>query len=372
MTLPKFLEKFPKPQEMDRHFGGRRLHVWYGHVHVDSVEGWVDNPRIDLERKRMKEIVGDRPLTQDEVFELMKNDRSMKLRVLRDDILKNELKEPIVLSKSGRLLDGNRRYFAVRFLLDTMDTTDPNRRDYELLPCYVLSNSTTPEDEAMVLVEENFNPSLKQEWPDYVKSLFIRGDLDKGLTTSKIADKYNWTKGKVEETRKIIQIIDDFCSFAEGEEDLEDEFGGGLGLSETEAEKIAADNYQFFNESQKSFRQQLESDLNFKVAFYRWIAEGKFASFPEVRIAYEAWKDSEARSVLMTNEPGAAKEAKAIIDYGKRVIKGKTEAKNRIEDFIKFLEGLSVAEMEGLPQITIEKINNALSLVAKMAEAAKK
>lgn len=221
------------------------------------------------------------------------------------------------------------------------------------------------------MVEQNFSPSHKQEWPDYVKSIFIRRDLDDGLNTADIARKYNWGKRKVEETKKIIHIIDDFCGFAQDDIDLEDEFGGGLGLSEAEAEKIAADNYHFFNEAQKSFYKELESDINFKISFYKWIYKKKFASFPEVRIAYDAWTDSEARSVLLSDEPGAAKEAKAILDYQKRVIKGKTDAKKHIEDFVKFLEGLTMPEIQGIPESTIDKMNNALSIVAKMAEATK-
>ena len=372
MGAPEFLEKKPEPQEHDRHFGGRRLHVWFGYVRFDKVEGWVDNPRIDLQRKRMKEAVGNRTLAQDEVFEIMKNDSSVELKGLRDDILKNELKEPIILSKSRRLLDGNRRFFAVRYLLETMGKEDPNRADYEKLPCYVLSDSTTEEDEERVLVEENFSPSLKQEWPDYVKSNYIREEIGSGHTTAEISEKYNWSKRKIAETVKIIRLIDDFCAFAEGEQDPEDEYGGGLGLSETEAERIAADNYQYFNEAQKSFRNQLDSNIEFKVTFFRWISTGKFKSFPEVRIAYDSWSNPEARSVLESDDPGAAKEAKAIIDYGKRVIKGKTQAKERIEEFLTYLEGLGVAEVKGLPDSTVEKIRHALELVGNVAELANK
>ncbi len=371
MSASSLFNKEPKPQELDRHFGGRRLHVWYGYVKVTAVQGWVDNPRINLEAKKMKEIVGDRPLTQDEVFEIMKNDPQVKLKTLRDDILKNQLKEPIILAKSGRLLDGNRRYFAMRYLLESMDSNDPNRADYESIPAYVLSDSTTTEDEILVLVEENFSPSLKQEWPDYVKSVFIRKDWEDGISPADIARRYSWSKRKVSETINIIKLIDDFMAFAEEDVDLEDEWGGGLGLTENEAEKIAADNYQYFNEAQKSFRNQLESDVTFKINFFKWIANRKFASFPEVRIAYEAWCDPEARSILLADAPTAAKDAKAVIDYKKRIVKGRDEASARIDEFVKFLECMSAAEIQGLPKGTVTKLKNALSMIEGMATSTK-
>ena len=372
MSIPDYFEKKPMPQEMDRPFGGKRLHAWYGFIDIEKVEGWVDNPRITLQAKKMKEMTGDRPLTQDEVFEIMKNDSKVRIKALRDDILKNGVKEPLILSKKLRLLDGNRRFFAVKLLLEGMSQTDPSRSDYSKLPVYVLSGSTSNEDEAMVLVEENFSPSHKQEWPDYVKAIFIKKDWDDGLATDDIAVKYNWPKRKVSETLNIIKIQDDFISYAEGEVDMEDEFGGGLGLSENDAERMVSDNFQFFNEAQKSFRNQLESDIDFKINFFKWIASKKFASFPEVRVAYEAWTDPEARSVLMSDEPTAAKEAKAILDYKKRVIKGKNEAKLRVEDFIKFLDGMTTAEISGIPEATLEKLKNSMELVIKMVEASKK
>jgi len=366
------LEKDPAPRKLTRPFHGRRLLLWEGHVPVDKIQGWVDNPRIRLASQRKKVSVGDRDLMQDEVFEIMKIDPSFKLAALRDDILANGLREPIVLSSSGVLLDGNRRFFAIRFVLEGLPKGDSKRQDYEKIHAYVLDDSCTKLDEELVLVEENFHPSLKLEWPEYVKAQFIKDDWGDGLDSKEIAKKYGWQKRKVNETIRILQLIDDFLTFATDDPDPEDEYGGGLGLEENAAEAKAAENYQYFNEAQKSFFNALQTEPEFKALFFRWLNEGKFSSFPEVRIAHQAWKDTEARSIIASSAATAAKDAKAVIDYKKRVLKSKNEAKVRIDEFATFLRGLKADEIETLPKPTVKKLQDSLVLVNDLVKAANK
>lgn len=366
MNEPNFLEIISQKHRL---YNGRKLLVWEGKVKVKNIQGWVDNPRIELESKLLKNKLGDRSLSQEEVFDIMKNDPDVNLKELRDDIMKNGLRNPITLTFDARLLDGNRRFFAVKYALESLSPTDPNRQDLEILNAFVLSKESTQQDEDHVLVEENFSRSLKEEWPHFVKARRIVFDRDKGLSPEELAEKYNWTKVKIKETLRINELLQEFQSFATSAPDREDEFGGGLGLSESEAEISAANNYQFFNEAQKSFYNQLRSDYEFKVLFYKWVHEGKFSSFPEVRIAYKAWKDPETKSIIMSSAPAAAKEAKATLDYNTRVVKGAQEAAGRIGTFVKFLNGLSAEEMSEMPIETRASLRDALETVHKMCEA---
>src|SRR5690606_25207663 len=108
---------------------------------------------------------------------------------------------------------------------------------------------------------------------------------------------------------------------------------------------IAAKNYQFFNEAQKSFFDPLMNDLEFKAHFFRWIRQGKFSSFPEVRIAYKAWQDPEVKAIISGNDPAAAKDAKSTLDYNARIVRSGVEATGRIESFVKFLKGMKADEI---------------------------
>jgi len=370
MNAPDFLLSVPEPKLRTRRYNGRVLQVWEGRAKISEVKGWAENPRIDLAKRSLQNAVGARPLTQDELYDLMKQNADVKLTHLRDDIMKNGLREPITLSFAGKLLDGNRRFFAVRYAYDSMPVSDSNRRDFETVDAYVLTEDASEEDEQQVLVEENFSPSLKIEWPDYVKALHVIKASEEGMSNQDIAKKFKWTTSKVKETIRIHSIIGDFLTFAMADPDQNDELGGGFGMTEQDAETIAAKNYQFFNEAQKSFYDALQTDLEFKANFFIWIRDGKFSSFPEVRVAYRAWKDPEARAIIASSDPGAAKDAKSTLDYNMRVVRSGEEASGRIDAFVKFLRGLKADEIKSLPPKARENLQEALSLIEKMSKAA--
>lgn len=367
---PEFLLSTPEPHLKQRLYNGRKLTVWEGKIRISSITGWVDNPRIELAKKKLESHLGLRQLTQDEIFDLMKNDQEVKLKDLRDDIIKNGLREPLTISFTGKLLDGNRRFFAIKYALESMSKTDPNRQDLETVDAYILMADATEDDEQNVLVEENFSASLKIEWPDYVKYLKVVNAHEEGLSPEDISRKFSWSKSKIKETLRIYEIITEFIAYATSSIDLDDELGGGLGLSEQEAETVAAKSYQYFNEAQKSFFDALKKDIEFKLQFFKWIYEGKFSSFPEVRVAYSAWKHPEARAALMQPDPTAAKSAKAILDYNMRVVRSTEEAVGRIDSFVKFLQEMTATEIKLIPESTRDKLEEALIMVSKMSRAA--
>lgn len=367
---PSFLLEVPEPRQRTRLYNGRRLQVWEGRAKMSEIMGWAENPRIDLAKRSLQQAVGARVLQQDELYDLMKKDPDVKLAALRDDIMKNGLREPITLSFDGKLLDGNRRFFAARYILETLAATEPNRQDHETIDAYVLMEDATKDDEQRVLVEENFSPSLKIEWPDYVKASHVIKEHESGVDTADIAKKFKWTASKVKETIRINQIINDFLVYATAPEDQNDDLGGGLGLTEQEAETIAAKNYQFFNEAQKSFFEPLQTDLEFKANFFRWMKQEKFSSFPEVRIAYKAWKDPEVKAIISGNDPDAAKDAKSTLDYNVRVVRSGEEAAGRIDAFVKFLKAMKAGEIKSLPPQARDNLKEALTLIEKMSKAA--
>lgn len=369
-TKPSFLLDKPTPQIKQRLYNGRRIVVWEGKVKVSSILGWVDNPRIDLERKKYLSKVGARQITQDEIFDLMKNDPEVKLKSLRDDIIKNGLREPLALSFGGKLLDGNRRFFAVKYALENMPQTDINRQDLETVEVHVLSELATEEDEQNVLVEENFSASLKIEWPAYVKAVKVIDAHADGLTLDDISKKFSWNRSKIKEALKIHEIITEFIIFATATPDPDDETGGGFGISEQEAETIAAKSYQYFNEAQKSFFDALKTDIDFKIQFFKWIFDSKFSSFPEVRVAYQAWQHPEAKAALMQVDPSAAKSAKAILDYNSRVLRSAGETIGRIDTFVKFLKDLTASDMKQIPEVSRDNLQQSLELVIKLSKAA--
>lgn len=375
-VVPGFLEKKPKPVVVLRKYHGQPIPLWKGQVAVSAVKGWVKNPRIELEIQRLKAETGEREITQEEIYQIMKDDRSMQLRELAENIRINGLREPLALSFDGRLIDGNRRFFAIKFLLDGIRDS-AFRAQWEAVDALVLREDATEAEEMNILVEENFSPSLKKEWPDYVKARHIRQAREQEkLSVEDIARKFNWGKRKVTETLRVLEVIDDFVTFATGAANPEEPGGGGLGLSEREAVDFAAAHYQFFNEAQKgtALRKQLLEGLDpdFQTSFYRWLHQGLYASFPEIRVAYEAWEDKEARGKMEKGGKGAGKAAKAVIDYKKQRDRDDTDVDHRVDDMVHFLRGLKAEQMLRMPQRVLDKLREALEVVIEMTKSGKK
>lgn len=378
-NFPDFVESRPEPKPVQRLYHGKKIMLWECSVRLEKISGWVDNPRIDLEKKRFLDRSGSQELSQDEIFDIMKNTPEFKLKELRDDIRSNGLRTPLTLSFSGRLLDGNRRFFALRYVLEGMRVDDLNRSDFEVVPAYVLMSEATAEDEENVLVEENFSASRKLEWPDSVKARkvvdayikeksrnpeILEDDLMKIL-----AKRFDWKKSKVKDTIRISEISDEFISFVTGDVDSENPLDGGLGLSQMEAETIAAKSYQYFNEAQKSFNTPLKTEADFKIQFFRWIAQEKFSSFQEVRVAYEIWKSPEACSVIEENRPGVAKDAKTILDYNKRIVHGGVEIEERLKKFSDFVNSLTVEQIRKVPHGVCVALQVALQALDRCVKA---
>lgn len=366
MTKPSLLEDQPTPRLVQKSFHGRKVAIWEGFTAVSNVHGWVKNPRLELELKRFKDDHAGRDPSDSEILAIMQSVKEFGLKELAADIRNNGVRQPIILNSSGRLLDGNRRFYAVKFILEKADPSDPNLQDYKKIPVWLLDESCTEEDEQRILVQENFYPALKVEWPDFVKARYVYDDLINGIPAQSVGQKYGWNASKVNETRKIMDLIGEFIEFATtsvGEE--------GLGKTELEAERLAAERYQQFNEAQKSFLNQLSTDFEFKVQFFRWVAEGKFSSFQEVRIAWEGWNDPSVRRLLLGTDPEAGKKARAEVEYKKVTRENTGKASERIDDFVRFLEQLTTAEITSLTDENIETLRIALKTVAEMAKAVK-
>lgn len=368
MNAPTILLKNPEPKITQKQFHGKKLMVWEGMVNIGDVVGWVSNPRLDLELKKFKDQHTGREPDNEEAFAIMKSMKEFRLKELADDIRVNGVRQRIIITVSGGLLDGNRRYYAARLVLEAMKKNDPTRSDYEVIPAWVLHESCTKEDEERILVQENFYSSLKVEWPDYVKAQHIYADLQKGDPVKTVAQRYNWNTSKVGETKTIMELIEEFVIFATTEPEDEQE---GLGIPDIEAERIAAENYQYFNEAQKSFRRRLDTDLDFKQQFFRWIYEGKFSSFPEVRIAEKAWDHDQAKRILMSDDPKAGQKARALIDYEKTFEKELINIEEEINKFVNFLGELSTDQKTEISEESFNKLENALSMVVGMIRVSK-
>ena len=359
-NFPEFMETDPsKPGTTNRLYRGKFIQMWTGKVKISAIKGWAENPRIEIAREKWVRDYGLDP-DQEAIYSMMKNDKDVDLERLRADICKNGLREPLVLTHSGRLLDGNRRFFAIRYAMEKLPSDHPARNSLETVPVFVLTSEASHDDEERILVEENFAPSLKKEWPDYVKARHIQKSQEEGMSRDDIVERFGWNTSRVKEVSRTLEIIDDFKVFASDPENQEDESGGGLGLPESEIEEVVTQKYQHFNEAQKSLREPLNTDPDFKIFFFRCLHEGKFKNFVQVRNAYKAWNNPEARQVLQSSSENAGKDAKTIVDEAERITQKRESIGYQIRNYLKFLRGLTLENISELESESLAELREIL------------
>lgn len=363
-SAPHFLLAKPTPTHIGKKFHGRHLLAWQGEAALKDIQGWVSNPRLDIELKKFRTTVAGRDPNQDEILEIMSANKDFRLKELAENIAKNGVHEPIILNYEGTLLDGNRRFFAVKYLISKTPAGDEKIADYARIPVIVLDENCSEDDENHVLVHTNFYKGLKEPWPDIVLARHIYSALESGESAKAVSQKYEWSVSKVNETKKIMSLIDEFlawCQLPEPE---------GPEVDELEAESVAATNYQFFNEAQKSFFSPLQTNIDFKQDFFRWIFDSKFDSFQQVRVAWQAWNDAELRKSLKSNDPEAGEKVLAEVNYKKIVRTKENAAPEKIAEFEEFLKSMRTEDYQALQQSDVERLEEIVSVVSKMAKAA--
>lgn len=371
---PEILVSTPMPRLEQISVANLLIPIWSGKVKVDSIKGWQDNPRIRVLVAQFRNNMGRDP-DQEDIYELMKKDDNSDLKRLRDDIISNGVRHPVWLSKHGKLLDGNRRYFAVRYALESLGESDPRRQAISTIPAYVLTENSDEEAERRVVVQMNFSDDLKMAWPDLVKAMMVYEDHQKGLSEAALAKKYDWVSSKVKSAIRTYGIIEEFRAFATDEKNEEDPDAGGLGKSDNEASDIANKHYQKFNEAQKSFREALDTDTDFKRTFFRMLSADKFRSWAEVRTARDAWIDPDVKPVLLSSDPEAADKARIMVEAKKKGVVTAISNEQRIREFSIFMGRMKIDDVRALtPDVLMELqkcVTNLQSCVDSVVAAAK-
>lgn len=150
-------------------FHNEWINVYPTYLPLSEIHFWKKNNRTIFTFERLCRIKGKKldDLSIEEITQFIAEQDIHKLEVLAESIGRNGVQVPLIIRDDGKLLDGNRRYFASQFLkLLRKGTTDPNPAVLENIPVYVIrKEDLTPALELKILAEANFVPDLKVSWP---------------------------------------------------------------------------------------------------------------------------------------------------------------------------------------------------------------
>lgn len=159
----------PNDKAQKKLFHNEWINVYPDVLPLDKIHYWAENNRTIFTFEKLRSDKG-KPLDQislAEVTEFVSKQDIHKLQVLANSIGRNGVQVPLIIRDDGKLLDGNRRFFASQLL--KMQCEEKGRGIPETLkeiPVQVIrQNDLNSTLELKILAEANFIPDLKVAWP---------------------------------------------------------------------------------------------------------------------------------------------------------------------------------------------------------------
>lgn len=347
------------------------------------VKGWTDNPRVKLVIKRWRNrnhMSADATPDDEQMLELMLEDdernranQTFAIEDLGEDVKRNGVREPIIVNWQGKLLDGNRRKFAVMWALsDRGGASSEHLQLLSRIPILVLGRESTPQDEQQILIQENYAGSMKVRWPEVVTNgeLYRRYEElsdqfpnDDNLSIRRrLRDEFpRFTVTDIRGRIETWNLIEEFRT----------EYGGEIDEDDLDAQ--INDRFQFFRQANDTYRRQnVFNDPEFKDLLFRGIHHGLFPSFASVRLLEDIYDSPRATELFLQGE-GMSRAAKTKNFRNVRDEAGRERANKdltitkRLEDTIALLDGITSRQLAEIPVDLRERLEQALHRIVAQA-----
>ena len=349
------------------------------------IKGWVHNPRIDMILRRWRHA-GNRSadaypddeellelMIQDDVINKREDRRTFSITSLGEDVKRNGVREPIIVTWDGTLIDGNRRKFAVMWALSSKGgATSDQRHLLERIPMLVLPQNVPESQKESILVQENYAGSMKKEWPPVVanKALFDRHrelrDLYPGEDDLTIRRHLRDEFPRFDVT-DIMHRIETWLLIQEFRGEYSDE------IDEDELERRINDQFTYFQQANDTFRKQnFYDDPEFRDLLFEGIRHELFPSFVAVRRMEDIYRSPRAREIFLEGEGMSPAQKRANFERARdeagreRATRDLTVDK-RIETVIESLDNLTSVELAKIAPTLRVRLENALQRIIAQA-----
>ena len=348
-----------------------------------SIRGWTDNPRVKLVLNRWRNknhMSPDAVPDDEEMLELMLEDddrnrtnQTFAIMDLGDDVKRNGVREPIIVTWQGKLLDGNRRKFAVMWALSKRGgASSEHLQLLKRIPMLVLRREASADEEQSILIQENYADSLKAKWREVVTNgqLYNRyGELSDRFSNE---DDLSIRQRLREEFPRfgVTEIRDRIATWNLIEE-FRVEYGGEI--DEDDLEALIDDNFQSFRQAHDTFRNKNEfKDAEFRELLFRGIRHGLFPSIASVRELDDIHQSKRATEVFLEGEGMSAAQRRMNFrrvrdEAGRERANRELTLARRIEDAVVFLDGITSIQLSEISAELRKRLEDALQRIVAQA-----
>jgi hypothetical protein len=384
---------FPRPT-----FHEREIPMMAGFVPLSQIELWDGNERLTVHVEQFRRQHGRGPMPQ-ELLDIMHSKMQLpglereldqfKVIDLARSIANNGVRQPPVIDLDGTLLDGNRRIAACHFIRASDEFDTDHKARVEKIFVWQLTEHAQPEERDQVIVALNFEPNLKQDWPDYVKAHKVYDEWRRILDLENPAPG----KGRQAELKKALSMsfalgpvtttVNRMIKMVQLADEFEDHQVEQRGQDESTVKHAASRHFQYFDELQKGANpggvaHTLGQNDVLKGLVFDLLFQNKFTNWRQVRkLKYAAGNEDVVHQLKLARDETDPDEATAKVDFALAL--GETNsretrelgANTRIRTFADWLAQLPMDSFatETVKPENVERLLKSLVLARQQARA---
>lgn len=153
-----------------KQFHDQNLTVYPTSLRFEDIHFWPQNNRTLFTFERLEAETGKKleALSLEQITDFVAKEPLHELPKLAKSINNSGVQIPLIVSDRGKLLDGNRRYFACAYLkFQAEKKRQPIPKALEAIPVLVIKHEdlANPLTELKIIAEANFVADLKVVWP---------------------------------------------------------------------------------------------------------------------------------------------------------------------------------------------------------------
>ena len=366
-------------------FNGVPITLYRTEGDPSQINGWINNPRIEMILRRWRNAgyrSSDAYPDDEEMLELMLKDDDIsrrptfQIKDLGEDVKRNGVREAIVVSWDGMLLDGNRRKFAVMWALAEKKggARHDQRQLLERIPIMVLPENAPEADKKSIVIQENYAPSLKEPWPEVVTNgaLYNRYVELSDLATS--ADDLQIRQRLREEFPRFgVTDIRDRIETWRVIEEFRAEYSDDM--DQDNMERLINDQFQYFRQANDTFRRRdCYGKPEFRDLLFTGIRHDLFPSFASVRELDDIYENSDASEIFLRGEGMSSGQKRENFRLA-RDVAGRDRANNeqtiekRLESIIHSIDEFTSVDLAKIPPSLRSRLEKALERIIAQATA---
>ena len=365
-----------------RYFNGIPITLYRTEGNPSKIKGWVDNPRVEMVLNRWRNanyMSVDAVPDDEEMLGLMLNydDGSFAIQDLGEDVKRNGVREPIIVTWDGTLIDGNRRKFAVMWAISSKGGASPEQHHrLGRIPLFVLPEAASDSDKQSIIIQENYAESLKREWPQVVTNGSIYGRYQE-LSNQFPSEQELAIRRRVQREFPRFGVTDirDRINTWNLIEEFRVDYGDDTNQDDL-ADKINK-NFQYFRQANDTFRNKnVFTEPEFKELLFSGIQENLFPSFASVRRLEELYRNPQAKEIFLGGEglQGTALRSnfdRATAEAGREEATRNLTLERRLESMIDSINNLTSMELAEIPPSLRSGLESALQRIIAQATVSK-